>query len=417
MCTTYLMARIVEEKNSIISGYPRLVRLNPNIPYRTRGNGALSARLGTGRRKVRVGFSGDQEILTSVHENDAWLSAEDTDYLWNLVKEFSEPGEKTNPGMVIGEPDRNGEFYRLAVKREVSMEYSTSYIGSSGARIMSLGNGRGIIGAYASISWPAERQTYEVISYSYPKAGMLEKNIMVEAASYAESFDFTFDSMDYRNSHPGMFPSPRTPVIYGIRGTDPDRLLDLAGDVNERFGIKAERYLVFRTNQGTDDHIMDYSGELNELSSYRIHGRLETKPEPITGGHYFSLMKSAGRAIKIAAFEPTKEFRSLFSALIPGDEVEVFGSYLDGTINVEKLRVISLASSFTRAPPKCHSCGTAMKTRGRFSYVCRKCGNVSTLPSYVPNSRKIKPGFYEVPVCARRHLSAPLVLIGRDVHA
>jgi len=45
MCTTYLaviaMERIEEEVGKVI-GLPRLIRLNPTIPYKTRGNGAVS---------------------------------------------------------------------------------------------------------------------------------------------------------------------------------------------------------------------------------------------------------------------------------------------------------------------------------------------------------------------------------------
>jgi tRNA(Ile2)-agmatinylcytidine synthase len=51
MCTTYLALELVKEfQNELdLIGYPRLVRLNPNIPWKTRGNGAVCVRLGTGK--------------------------------------------------------------------------------------------------------------------------------------------------------------------------------------------------------------------------------------------------------------------------------------------------------------------------------------------------------------------------------
>src|SRR5262245_31853751 len=44
-CTTYTMALISEELQRLgfeIDGYPCLVRLNPNVPLKTRGNAALA---------------------------------------------------------------------------------------------------------------------------------------------------------------------------------------------------------------------------------------------------------------------------------------------------------------------------------------------------------------------------------------
>src|SRR6267378_7936099 len=56
MCTTFLAAEIVHEltKDYDLIGFPRLVRLNPNIPWKTRGNGAICLRFGrgTGRRNL-----------------------------------------------------------------------------------------------------------------------------------------------------------------------------------------------------------------------------------------------------------------------------------------------------------------------------------------------------------------------------
>jgi len=46
---------MTDEKYDII-GYPKLVRLNPNVPWKTRGNGAVSLQIGTGKgKKVKIG--------------------------------------------------------------------------------------------------------------------------------------------------------------------------------------------------------------------------------------------------------------------------------------------------------------------------------------------------------------------------
>jgi len=48
-CTTYLAALLIEKIHNdvVFLDYPRLIRNNPNVPWKTRGNGgiALSMRL------------------------------------------------------------------------------------------------------------------------------------------------------------------------------------------------------------------------------------------------------------------------------------------------------------------------------------------------------------------------------------
>jgi tRNA(Ile2)-agmatinylcytidine synthase len=45
MCTTYLAYKLVgslKKENITFLDYPRLIRFNPNIPWKTRGNGAVA---------------------------------------------------------------------------------------------------------------------------------------------------------------------------------------------------------------------------------------------------------------------------------------------------------------------------------------------------------------------------------------
>ena len=46
-CTTYLATNILNEIHDQITflDFPNLIRLNPNIPYKTRGNGAVALRI------------------------------------------------------------------------------------------------------------------------------------------------------------------------------------------------------------------------------------------------------------------------------------------------------------------------------------------------------------------------------------
>ena len=59
--------------------------------------------------------------------------------------------------------------------------------------------------------------------------------------------------------------------------------------------------------------------------------------------------------------------------------------------------------------PVCPKCGKHMKSKGTGQgYKCKKCGTKGGNPIIKEKKRNIALKFYEVPVCARRHLSKPL---------
>ena len=131
-----------------------------------------------------------------------------------------------------------------------------------------------------------------------------------------------------------------------------------------------------------------------------------------TGGHVLFVLKDDTGTIPCAAYEPTKEFRSIIRRLTIGDIVEVYGGVREHplTINLEKIAVKHLVSVLVKKEnPICPLCGKHMKSKGtNQGYKCINCSTISLKPSIQQQPREIKPGFYEVPVCARRHLSKPL---------
>ncbi|MCJ7718972.1 DNA-binding protein, partial [Candidatus Bathyarchaeota archaeon] len=77
-CTTYVAALLVEKllhlKTRFID-YPNLVRLNPNVPWKTRGNGALCLRIQhdhDAQEKIR-------EIVANTVEEHSDLESEGSD--------------------------------------------------------------------------------------------------------------------------------------------------------------------------------------------------------------------------------------------------------------------------------------------------------------------------------------------------
>jgi len=98
--------------------------------------------------------------------------------------------------------------------------------------------------------------------------------------------------------------------------------------------------------------------------------------------------------------------------------VEVYGAVREGTLNLEKINLLSLAEQKTSQAPLCPKCGRRMESSGKNQgYRCRKCRTKGIVRDSRPVPRDLETGFYEVPPSARRHLSKPLVrLRGQNIH-
>ena len=107
MCTTYLLTEIIREFSELdIIRYPRLVRLNPMIPWKTRGNGALAIRLGRGAGKKKiVGYLGGVDIWGYEKENTCIIDIPDIikrmSILFDKFAQFD--ANDTNPAFVISQ--------------------------------------------------------------------------------------------------------------------------------------------------------------------------------------------------------------------------------------------------------------------------------------------------------------------------
>jgi tRNA(Ile2)-agmatinylcytidine synthase len=393
MCTTYLAAVLAERLERFgVHGYPRLVRLNPNIKYKTRGNAALCIILEHGPVDEI-----ERIVVRAVEEYGRF---ED---------------ENTNPGVVIHEgvvPEEARSFALRVVRDVVDIEEAAEIARRNGMRVHRFKNGRGIIGALASIGLEMYDYTYELLAYRMPES--LERPRYLDKESvYAmddATYPDTWDNVDLRNKVIVFSPHTPDPVLYGIRGESPAVLLKAREMLRTE---PVERSQIFITNQGTDMHLMDAKiAETQDDRSYILNGFVTDRPTTIEGGHVFFHIEQEGEAIGCAAFEPTKNFRETVNRLIKGDEVRVFGSVKDDTMNLEKLEVVRLAEEYRRVPPKCPECGKSMESVGKDKgYRCRKCGNKQAVPLYQKVDRSLEPGLYEVPPSARRHLAKQIIRI------
>jgi tRNA(Ile2)-agmatinylcytidine synthase len=174
------------------------------------------------------------------------------------------------------------------------------------------------------------------------------------------------------------------------------------------------RWMLFISNQGTDDHVIREWTALEPNSSYELLGTVHTPPATIVGGHVLFTLRvdRNGEEVRCAAYEPSKGFRSIVRSLRPGDRVRAVGELRERprTLNLEKLEVIELHPAPVKVSnPTCSFCGKKMKSVGAGQgYRCRGCHTKAAGPETVLEERELKIGWYEPPVCARRHLAKPL---------
>ncbi|HWR24678.1 MAG TPA: tRNA(Ile)(2)-agmatinylcytidine synthase [Methanosarcina sp.] len=402
MCTTYLGALLLGELQAygFVETFPILVRLNPTIPYKTRGNAAIALKL-----KTEV----PEKVIAHVLSRIEGLAHMDC--------------EKTNPGVVfIFEKDymklksvlRN--FLWEAVKDIIEIQQAKNLISKFGIPSKSFKNGRGLIGALAACGAmlnPEEwDSTFEYLAYRKKESWGTPRKIEQESFFEAdkETYPGTWDTVDLINKVLVCVPHSADPVLFGIRGENPEIVAKAANMISAE---PVERFAVFRTNQGTDMHLISTAriAEIGDMHSYKLEGTVSMAPKTIHGGHViFSMKDLEGKEIDCAAFEPTKNFRALIRKLMPEDRVELSGSVSANTLNIEKIEIKTLAPFYREENPKCPSCGKHMKSAGQGqSFRCKKCRTQASSKIKKELERDLMPGLYEVPPCARRHLAKPLI--------
>jgi tRNA(Ile2)-agmatinylcytidine synthase len=408
MCTTYLAARIVsrlrERGGREAVERTLLVRLNPAIEHKTRGNAALA-------------------VHTSVDSDRAFDCAREE----LGAAETADPN--THPGLVVagGEPDDVSgsvvRFAREAMRDRHDLVDALELIDTHGYHAEGWKTGRGRIGALAAVgAWSAlEDWTYEHIAYREPGRWGTPRDVDRESvfAAADRGYPDVWDTVDRVEGEAVCVPHTPGPVLYGIRGDHPEAVRSVAADIASE---PVERSQLFVTNQGTDAHLQDGRlSDLREGRAYRVSGTVTEPPETREGGHVFVTIAdgeadSAGSATTLtcAAFEPTKRFRDRVRALRAGDGLTVCGEVSAGTLNVEKFAVRDLRRT-ERVTPVCPDCDRSMESAGADQgYRCRDCGTEREGKAIRAVDRDLEHGWYEVPPCARRHIAMPLVRGGFD---
>jgi len=419
MCTTYLAALVLEELREYdLIGLPRLVRLNPNIPWKTRGNAAICLPLGEA--------SGQGKLCGSLHgENIRYYSNGKPVDPRELVARTSKVLEKvakfdceqTNPGIVAANKRLPPALYWEAVRGIVPLKRVEHLLRESGAAWKKYKKGRGVIGAAAAVSWRPRDRTWEVIAYRSPKRfGTPRKIDPRSVIAMDKGTRATFNNYDYENGHIAIAPGSPCPILFGIRGDSARELLRARAMIK---GEPPDKWLLFLTNQATEDHIVSRRvSELEPMMSARVRATVAAHSTTIAGGHVF-VRVSDGDEIDAAFYEPSRSFREIARQLLPGDEVTLYGSVrkVPRSLNVEKMQVRALVDHLTKVRnPVCSDCGKSMGSMGlNQGFRCKKCGAKAgpEAAEWILAPRALKPGWYEPPVASRRHLHKPIRRMSR----
>ena len=399
LCTTYLAAVLMERLQPMgkIVDRPKLIRLNPCARFKTRGNAALAFQLESDR---------PEEVKDMALETVLELS------------DFS--GMNTNPGLVIAQEVTANmtAFYRRAVTEILEIKDAKKLLDEEDIWYRGFKKGRGLIGALAAVGADLPDFTYELIAYRERQRWGTPRYIDAASVWKADALTYprTWDTVDHHNNRIVFAPHSADPVLFGIRGSDPQAIVEAFQTIKSE---PVERSVLYRTNQGTDAHILDgVVAGVRDCESYRLHGFVAEPAQAIAGGHLFFPLENGTARINCAAFEPTKNFRAIVKQLILGDELEVYGSVQEGTLNLEKINILHLADRVETSAPICPQCQRRMKSAGKGQgYRCRHCKThaESRVRQLLP--RYMETGYYEVPPIARRHLSKPLVRMNyRKVH-
>ena len=404
-CTTYTAAVLFDElsKRGIRpSDYPWLVRLNPNIPWKTRGNGALSIHLLVNEEEIET----IRELACEVLNETADLSAKRTDPAVVFLK-----------GPV---PEALREFYKSALHEALSVRKARTLAKKIGAEMRLLKGARGLIGSLASIGAELDTSshTFELIAYrTIDNIGTPRRvspgSIRAMNSKYAA---VTFHNLDPESGRILICPHGPDPVLLGIRGVTPHDVQNAFKDV--RIDEPVERIMIFRTNQGTDAHLTKKRriSDLAQHQSAVLEGRVESVPKVLRGGHVVFQLKDETGIVDCAAFAPTRSLTRATRDLLPGDRVRVYGGIRKHgiekmTLNLEKMQVLRLIDKVENQNPRCPSCGGRCESMGRGQgFRCKKCslriGDGVLIKISI--NRIIRPMTYTAAVSARRHLTSPV---------
>lgn len=404
MCTTFLAYKIVDylkKQDLEFLDFPRLIRFNPNIPWKTRGNGAVS---------LKIKAKNTKKIKNKIK---------------NFVSKYSDTENGANPGLAFYEntiiPSNFTEFSELALWQLINRKEAKKFALKNNIEFFYKGNGQGLVGAIGAIGYEFKDHTLELLTYRKPIKFGKKRILSLQSVKEMQNktYPYTFNSFDTKKSKILITPHGPDPVFYGVRGEKIDSLLYATKILETKENLAG--HLVFKSNQGTGDHLKNAltPSTLKPYSSGVVEGIVSSAPKIVKGGHVFFSINFNDIELQCAVYKPTG-LNSISLELIKGDKICVGGGLRKASknhsrvLNLEFIEIIKLAKNFVQSNPLCMKCNKKMKSKGKNQeYKCVKCGKSSKSKTLIELPRKIQEKLYIPEVSAHRHLTRPQIRVGK----
>ncbi len=345
-CTTHLASLLVLKllhEGYTLLDYPWLIRLNPAVPWKTRGNGAVIL-------LVEVDSRGEAEAVI----NTARKLAEDYDV------------EKGKATLIILEFGDVNELLEETLTRTLYVKALTSYVIVEEAattlrkmrkrlRFTYGASRRSLIGALAALGGlrPGDDQSFELLAYRFPRFWATERRINPWTVILFDTVTglLTFSNYDYEKAAPLIAPHGPDPVLYGLRGEDPSTLIKGLSIIDA--GEPIAHWTIFRTNQGTDAHLVHaLPCTLQPYTVTRVEGVVENI-KFIKGGHALITLKTMcpnARTVTAAVYRETGRLHAFVRKVLEVHaSIRVYGIVKPHgdrlTLNVEKIEVSNITEN------------------------------------------------------------------------
>ncbi len=275
-CTTHLAAIILKtllRQGYIVADYPWLVRLNPSVPRKTRGNGAVAIWLVLDR------------------EADAEKVVAQSERIARMYAEASGAGGKLGIVALLYEDDTLpphdpslSRLYWLALREYVPRDTAIAHLSQTRGALL-VAKGGSIVGAAAALGARLDYDhTFELLAYMPPKLWGRRPRLPAELVARIDYLlgPHSIATYDYIEGKPLIQPHGPDPVYAGIRAEEPDPLLN-ALRLLPREHIDA--FMLYRTNQHTGLHIVArHAAEARVYRCLGVYARI-TSARRLPGGH------------------------------------------------------------------------------------------------------------------------------------
>lgn len=393
-CTTHFATNLIktlQQNNIRIIDFPYLIRLNPNIPWKTRGNASVKIIVETNRERSELA-----EIVWN----------ESLEYTRHISKVLS---YNRKPGLAIVEREKTYELFPFYIKAVSDIIPFNLAIDIAIKLNIEIRGDRGIIGSLAAIGFKG-KITYELLTYRRMENWKKERRINLESLKRFDEkyFPYVFANIDYVKEKPLILSHGTDPVLYGIRSNDPRILLNGLKEI-EIIDENIEKFMIFKTNQGTDDHLLRPGNRIYQTAYKSI---IVDKIMIIRGGDVI-IKSSEGDTILV--YRETGELNKMAKELTKGDKIAIVGaikpsSKYGSIIEAERIIVEELSRIIELHNPRCPICGGPTESVGKNKgFRCKKCGyKFYGTKSFIEKERKISLGIYQARYY--RHLTKPIFL-------